>query len=85
MLLILCLLWPVIRSAASVKHLEEGLYSMEYAGDYGLEEFLDQGGGSSDMAVADFRIDWLFHGLVNLNLRGALLGCSTLHPHGRHE
>lgn len=76
--LLLCLLWPVIRSAASVRYLEEGLYSMGYSGDYGLEEFLDQGGGDSDMAVACFVIDRLFHGLVNLNLQGASFGCSTL-------
>lgn len=87
LLLILCLLWPVIRSAASVKYLEEGLYSMNYSGDYGLENFLDQGGGDSDMAVADFVIDRLFHGLINLNLQGASFGCSTLSvssPEGAH-
>lgn len=78
LLLILCLLRPVIRSAASAKHLEESLYSMDYSGDYGLEDFLDQGGGSSDMAVADFVISRLFHGLVNLNLQSASFGCSTL-------
>lgn len=76
--LILYFLWPVIRSGASVKYLEEGLYAMEYTGNYGLEDFLDQGGRSSDMAVADFVIDQLFHGLVNLNLQGAPFGCSTL-------
>lgn len=76
--LILFFLWPVIRSGASVKYLEEGLYAMEYPGDYGLEDFLDQGGGDSDMAVAGFVIDQLFHGLVNLNLQGASFGCSTL-------
>ena len=47
--LALYLLWPVIRSAASVRQLEDGLYSMAYRGDYGLDEFLSQGGGSSGM------------------------------------
>lgn len=78
LLLIRCLLWPVIRSAASVKYLEEGLYAMEYSGDYGLEDFLEQGGKSSDMAVADFVIDRLFHGLVDLGLQSRPFGCSTL-------
>lgn len=78
LLLILYLPWPVIRSAASVKYLEDGLYSMDYSGDYGLEDFLVQGGGNSDMAVADFVIDRLFHGLVNPNLQGTSFGCSTL-------
>ena len=76
--LALFLFWPVIRSASSVKRLEDGLYSMNYSGDYGLEDFIAQGGGSSDMAVADFVIDRLFHGVVNLDLQGNSFGCSTL-------
>ena len=32
-----------IRTAASVKKLEDGLYSMEYKGDYNLDDFLEQG------------------------------------------
>lgn len=76
--LALYLLWPVIRSAASVRQLEDGLYSVAYRGDYGLDEFLSQGGGSSGMAVADFVIGRLFHGLVDLDLQGGPFGCSTL-------
>lgn len=78
LLLIVGLLWPVIHSAVSVKKLEDGLYSMEYGSDYGLDDFLEQGGKSSDMAVADFVIDRLFHGLVNLGLQNRPFGCSTL-------
>ena len=78
LLLIVCLFWSIIRSAIGVKKLEDGLYSMEYSGDYGLEDFLEQGGKSSDMAVADFVIDRLFHGLVDLGLQSRPFGCSTL-------
>lgn len=78
LLLIVCLFWPIIRSAIGVKKLEDGLYAMEYSGDYGLEDFLEQGGKSSDMAVADFVIDRLFHGLINLDLQSRPFGCSTL-------
>lgn len=81
-LLALCFFWTVIRSAASVKQLEDGLYSMEYPGDYGLDQFLAQGGAASDMAVADFVIDRLFHGVIDLNLRGSPYGCSTLSVSG---
>ena len=77
-----CLFWTVIRSAASVRYLEDGLYSMKYSGDYGLDGFLERGGGTSDMAVADYVIGRLFHGLVNLNLQGRPFGCSTLCLHG---
>lgn len=41
-----------IRTAASVRKLEDGLYSMEYKGDYNLDGFLEQGGASDDLAVA---------------------------------
>lgn len=78
LLLIVCLFWTIIRSAIGVKKLEDGFYSMEYSGDYGLEDFLEQGGKSSDMAVADFVIDRLFHGLINLDLQSRPFGCSTL-------
>lgn len=78
LLLTAFLLWPVIRSAFSVRRLEDGLYSMEYKGDYGLDDFLEQGGKTSDMAVADFVIDRLFHGLVDMNLQHRPFGCSTL-------
>lgn len=78
LLTILALFWPVIRSVASVERLEVGLYAMEYPGDYGLDSFLEQGGSSSDLAVADFVIDRAFHGIVNLNLQGSAFGCSTL-------
>lgn len=78
LLTILALFWPVIWSAASVEKLEDGLYAMEYSGDYGLDSFLEQGGASSDLAVADFVIDRAFHGIVDLNLQGSAFGCSTL-------
>lgn len=78
LLLIVCLFWSIIRSAIGVKKLEDGLYSMEYSGDYGLEDFLEQGGKSSDIAVADFVIDRLFHGLADLGLQSRPFGCSTL-------
>lgn len=72
------LFWPVIRAAASVQRLEDGLYHIEYRGDYGLEDFLEQGGASSDLAVADHVIGEMFHGLIDLNLQGSSFGCSTL-------
>lgn len=77
-LVVLGLFWPVLRSVVSVERLEEGLYAMEYGGDYDLDAFLAQGGASSDRAVADFVIARSFHGLVDLNLQGSAFGCSTL-------
>ena len=67
-----------IRTAASVKKLEDGLYSMEYKGDYNLDDFLEQGGAVDDLAVAEFVIQDVFHGLLPINLRGGSFGCSTI-------
>ncbi len=67
-----------IRTAASVKRLEDGLYFMEYKGDYNLDGFLEQGGASDDLAVAEFVIQDVFHGLLPIDLRGSSFGCSTI-------
>lgn len=67
-----------IRTAASVKKLEDGLYSMEYKGDYRFNGFLEQGGASDDLAVAEFVIQDVFHGLLPIDLRGCTFGCSTI-------
>lgn len=67
-----------IRTAASVKKLEDGLYSMEYKGDYRFNGFLEQGGASDDLAVAEFVIQDVFHGLLPIDLRGGTFGCSTI-------
>ena len=45
-----------ITAANSVERLEDGLYVMEYTGDYGLDEFLAQGGAVSDSALADWLV-----------------------------
>lgn len=84
-LLILCAVlffWRALGSAVSVRKLEDGLYAMRYAGDYALDEFLAQGGASSDMEAADFVIRDAFHGLVDLDLRSRPYGCSTLAVEG---
>ncbi len=81
LLALLWLFWRPIQAAVSVRKLEGGLYAMNYHGDYGLEQFLAQGGADSDLAVADFVIQDALHGLVNLRLRniqGSPFGCSTL-------
>jgi len=80
-LALLWLFWKPIRAAASVRKLEDGLYAIEYHGDYSLDQFLAQGGADSDLAVADFVIQDTFYGLIDLRLRDTQhspFGCSTL-------
>ena len=42
-----------ITAANSIEKLEDGLYAMEYNGDYGFDEFLDGGGAADDTDVRD--------------------------------
>lgn len=72
------LFWRVIRTAASVERLEDGLYSMEYQGDYHFNSFLEAGGASSNLAVADYVIQDIAYGLFDLHLEGYGFGCSTI-------
>ena len=51
---------------------------MEYKGDYRFDNFLEQGGASDDLAVAEFVIQDVFHGLLSIDLRGGTFGCSTI-------
>ena len=57
-------------AANSIDNLEDGLYSMEYEGDYGFDEFLAEGGAASDSAVADYLVSFLSHGFYRLLLSG---------------
>ena len=69
-----------IKAAQSVRKLEEGLYYMEYEGDYGFDAFLEKGGAPSEAAMAEYITSFLSGGFVK---GGATpgprnFGCSTL-------
>ncbi len=52
------------------------LYTMDYAADYGLDEFLEQGGASNDAELIDFVVSRLLKGLpIKIELPD--LACST--------
>lgn len=67
-------------AANSIEKLEDGLYSMEYKGDYGFDEFLVQGGAVSDSAVADYLVTFLSRGFykTETDVRTGDFGCSTI-------
>lgn len=69
-----------ITAANTVKKLEDGLYSMEYEGDYGFDDFLAQGGASSDDEVAKYLVKFLSHGFYEMEteVSGGNFGCSTI-------
>ena len=69
-----------IKAAGTIQKLEDGLYSMEYNGDYGFDDFLAKGGASSDSAVADYLVGYLSRGFVQVesNVKTGEFGCSTI-------
>lgn len=67
-----------LNSAVQIRKLEDGLYYMEYKGDYGFDRFLEQGGAASDLEVARFVGKDLFGGLVIPGFKTGKFGCSTL-------
>ena len=68
-------------AARSIHKLQDGLYVMEYRGDYGFDEFLARGGAADDSAVADYLIGFLSRGYykkADNELKPGEFGCSTV-------
>lgn len=82
-------IWAVwhneISSVASIRmlrernddHLDGAVYSMEVKGDFYLDDFVTQGGVSSDTELIQFITDNITHGVVNLNMTAPEIGCSS--------
>ncbi|MGM9615123.1 MAG: carcinine hydrolase/isopenicillin-N N-acyltransferase family protein [Oscillospiraceae bacterium] len=75
-----------IQAANSIEKLEDGLYAMEYKGDYGFDAFLAQGGAASDGEVADYLVTFLSHGFykVESDVQTGEFGCSTICTQDEH-
>ena len=69
-----------VTAANSIEKLEDGLYVMEYNGDYGFDDFLVGGGAASDSAVADYLVSFLSHGFYKIesDVQTGDFGCSTI-------
>ena len=70
-----------IVAARSIHKLQDGLYVMEYRGDYGFDAFLAQGGAADDSAVADYLIGFLsggFYKKADNEIKPGEFGCSTV-------
>ena len=70
----------LIAAANSIEKLEDGLYFMEYAGDYGFDDFLAQGGAVSDGELASYLVRFLSRGFykVESDVETGDFGCSTI-------
>lgn len=64
-----------LATLASLEEKTPGVYTMNYAGDYGFDDFLKTG-ASSDQEIESFITKRLLHGIpVDINVSGA--GCTT--------
>lgn len=63
---------------SEITKLTDGLSGVRYDGDYGFDEYLGQGGASSDSEVMKFLVRNLLSKASNMEYRGNVFGCSTL-------
>lgn len=66
-----------IATVASIRKVNDyPMYTMDYDGDYGIDEFLEQGGASNDAELIEFVVQHLMKGLpITIELPD--LACST--------
>lgn len=70
-----------VRAVQSVREITPELYVMTYRGDYGLDDFITQGGVKSDSELQPFLQKFLSHGLIPVQTPEPEVpdvGCSTL-------
>ena len=68
----------IINPISKIVSLEDGFSVVKYSGNYKLNEFLEQGGASSDADVMGFLTKHLFSGESVLEFFGSIFGCSAL-------
>ncbi len=77
----------IITPTSEIVSLEDGFSAVKYSGDYKLDEFLEQGGASTDVEVMSFLTEHLFSGESGLKYSGDVFGCSTIsvkNPDGKY-
>lgn len=62
-------------------HGDGAVYSMQVHGDYYLDDFIEQGGVSSDSELIDFVTKHLTKGLLKINISDPEIGCSSFTAH----
>lgn len=71
---------PQIEATKTVERINDRLYILEYNGDYGFDEFLENGGASDSDQLASYIAKFLSHGFYTpkINMEENTYGCSTL-------
>ena len=69
-----------LKAISTIKKLDEGLYYMEWKGEYGFDEFLREGGADSDSRMAEYIISFLTKGFYKPTIeeKENAYGCSAL-------
>lgn len=67
-----------IAAMSTIQELSDDFYYMEYRGDYGFDEFLEQGGGSKDSDIADYMTSFLSKGFASYSVKPTGFACSTV-------
>jgi len=68
-----------LEAAQGIVQIDDGVYQMTFEGDYGFDQFLEQGGASSDAEMAQYIISFLTHGMAGeANPTEQRFGCSSL-------
>lgn len=62
----------------TIEKIEDGLYYLEYSGDYGFDAYLARGGGASDAEMAEYITEFLSHGFYKPEFEENTFACSTL-------
>lgn len=68
----------IIFNDSKVIKLENGLSAVQYDGDYGFDDFIAQGGASSDSEVVSFLTNRIISNISNFSFSGIPFGCSTI-------
>lgn len=66
-----------ISLTSDIQKLDENFLAVQYDKDYGFDDFLDQGGASSDAGVIKYLTDNILFG-SGLGFLGNIFGCSTI-------
>ena len=69
-----------LNAISTIKKIDDGLYYMEWKGEYGFDEFLSQGGAESDSKMAEYIISFLTKGFYRPSIeeKDKAYGCSAL-------
>lgn len=69
---------PKLELTADIMQLENGMSAVKYEGDYGFEEFLTNGGASSDEDVVKYLSQNVLSGERGFSFGNMPFGCSTI-------